>query len=395
MPGARDARRMKPVAARMGRVRESGTVKITDAVNKLRREGREVISFSVGEPDFPTPAPVVEAAQRALAEGHTKYVSAWGLPALREAIAEKCNKENGISAKVADVLVTPAKQAVMYAILTLVDEGDEVVLPDPAWVSYAPLVALAGGRVVRAPATLETDYRLTPEALAEAVTPRTKLVIVNSPSNPTGGVATPDDVRGWSDLIKDHDLWLLSDELYEKVLYEGQHVSPASLPGMWERTLTVNGFSKAYAMTGWRVGWLAGPEGAMREAIKLQQHSLTHPAPFSQMGALEALRMDQAPVRDMVAEFRARRDIIVEGLRSIPGWTVNVPKGAFYVFARFDHALDSMQMAERLLHDAGVALTPGIEFGPRGEKHVRISYANSRENLRKGLARMAEACAKL
>ena len=382
-------------ASRIGRVRESGTVRITDAVAKLRREGREIVSFSVGEPDFDTPEPAREALKAAVDAGHTHYVSAWGIPALREAIAEKSRRENFIPAKAADVLVTPAKQAIFYAILALVEKGDEVLIPDPAWVSYEPIVSLAGGTVVRVPATLETDFRMTPEAVAERVTDRTKLLVTNSPSNPTGGVATPEDVRGWCDLAKDRDFWVLSDELYEKILYEGTHVSPASQPGMWERTLTVNGFSKAYAMTGWRMGWLVGDAPAMKEIIKLQQHSLTHPAPYSQMGALEALRMDQAPVRDMVAEFRARRDIIVEGLRSIPGWTVNVPKGAFYVFARFDHALDSMQMAERLLHDAGVAVTPGIEFGPRGEKHVRISYANSRENLRKGLARMAEACAKL
>lgn len=382
-------------ASRIGRVKESGTVRITDAVNKLRREGKDVVSFSVGEPDFDTPEPAREALKAAVDAGRTHYVSAWGIPELREAIAEKSQKENGIPAKASNVLVTPAKQAIFYAILALVEKGDEVLIPDPAWVSYEPVVALAGGKVVRVPATLETDFRMTPEAVAERVTDKTKLLIANSPSNPTGGVATPEDVRGWCDLAKDKDLWLLSDELYEKILYEGSHVSPASQPGMWERTLTVNGFSKAYAMTGWRMGWLVGDAPAMKEIIKLQQHSLTHPASYSQHGALEALRMDQAPVREMVAEFRARRDLMVKGLREIPGWECNVPKGAFYVFARFHHKLDSMQMAERLLFDGGVAVTPGIEFGPLGEGHVRISYANSRENLEKGLARMADVSAKL
>ena len=385
------------VASRLSRVKESGTVRITDAVAKLRREGREVISFSVGEPDFPTPQPVVDAMKRALdAAPMGKYGSAWGLPELREAIARKSREENGIAqAQASHVLVTPAKQAIFYAILGLVEEGDEVLLPDPAWVSYEPLVALAGGKVVRVPATLETDFRMTPEAVAERVTPRTKLLVTNSPSNPTGGVATPDDVKGWADLARDHDLWLLSDELYEKVLYEGRHVSPASLPGMWERTLTVNGFSKAYAMTGSRMGWVLGDAPVMKELVKLQQHSLTHPPLYVQQGALEALRMDQKVVADMREEFRARRDLVVQGLREVPGWEVNVPAGAFYVFPRFRHRVDSMEMAERLLHDGGVAVTPGVEFGPLGEGHVRISYATSRDQLRRGLERVREVCAKL
>jgi aspartate aminotransferase len=382
-------------ATRIGRVKESGTVKITDAVNKLRREGREVVSFSVGEPDFDTPEPAREALKAAVDAGHTHYVSAWGIPELREAIAGKSQKENGIPARAANVLVTPAKQAIFYAILATVEKGDEVLIPDPAWVSYEPIVELAGGKVVRVPATLETDFRMTPEAVQAHVTPRTKMLITNSPSNPTGGVATPEDVKGWCDLAKDHDFWLLSDELYEKILYEGAHVSPASLPGMWDRTLTVNGFSKAYAMTGWRMGWLVADAAPLKEIIKLQQHSLTHPAAYSQYGALEALRMDQAPVGEMLREFRARRDLMVKGLRGIPGWECNVPKGAFYVFARFHHKLSSMEMAERLLLEGGVAVTPGIEFGPRGEGHVRVSYANSRENLEKGLARMRQVSATL
>lgn len=378
-------------------MRESGTVRITDAVNALKRQGRDVVSFSVGEPDFATPEPVREAMKLGVdLLAQQKYGSAWGMPELREAIAAKCRSENGVAQALAqNVLVTPAKQAIFYAILGLVEEGDEVLMPDPAWVTYEPLVALAGGTVVRVPATLETDYRMTPEAVAERVTPRTKMLIANSPSNPTGGVATPEDVRGWADLARDHDFWVLSDELYEKVLYEGEHASPAALPGMWERTLTVNGFSKAYAMTGSRMGWLLGDLPVLRQLVKLQQHSLTHPPLYVQAGALAALQMDQSPVRDMVREFRARRDLVVRALRDVPGWTCNVPKGAFYVFARFDHKLTSMEMAERLLYDGGVAVTPGVEFGPLGEGHVRISYANSQENLKRGLERLREVSAKL
>lgn len=382
-------------AERIGRVKESGTVKITDAVQKLRKEGREIISFSVGEPDFDTPAPAREALKAAVDAGHTHYVSAWGIPELREAIAKKSREENGIACEAKNVLVTPAKQAIFYAIMALVEKGDEVLIPDPAWVSYEPIIALAGGKVIRVPATIETDFRMTPEAVAAHVTSKTKMLITNSPSNPTGGVATPADVKGWCDLARDHDFWHLSDELYEKLIYEGEHVSPASQPGMFDRTVTVNGFSKAYAMTGWRMGWLLADMPALKEIVKLQQHSITHPAAYSQYGALAALRMDQKPVAAMREEFRARRDIVVEGLRNIRGWECNVPKGAFYVFARFRHKVDSMTMAEKLLHEGGVAVTPGVEFGPLGESHVRISYATSRENLQRGLARIRDVSAGL
>lgn len=381
----------RSIATRLTRVKPSGTVRITDQVQKLRREGADVISFSVGEPDFDTPKPVVEAAKRALDAGHTHYTSAWGIPELREAIAEKSRKENAIPYEASNVLVSPAKQAIMYAIMGLVEKGDEVLLADPAWVSYEPLIELAGGTVVRVPATLDTDFRMTPEAVAERVTPKTKMLILNSPANPTGGVQTPEDIRAFVDLARDHDFWILSDELYEKILYEGENLSPASVSGALDHVLTVNGLSKSHAMTGWRLGWLAGPVDTMKQLVKLQQHSLTHPAAFNQHAAVEALRMDQTPIRDMVAEFRARRDLMVQGLRDIPGFQVNEPKGAFYVFPRFDFRMDSMAFAEHLLKNAHVAVTPGAAFGPLGESHLRVSYANSRENLTKGLERIADA----
>ncbi|HWG90001.1 MAG TPA: pyridoxal phosphate-dependent aminotransferase [Candidatus Thermoplasmatota archaeon] len=377
------------VAQRLSRVKESGTVKITDAVAKLRKEGRDIISWSVGEPDFDTPKPVVESGKKALDNGKTHYVSAWGTPELREAIAQKHRKENGMPCEAKDVMVTPAKQGMFYVIMGLIDHGDEVLLPDPGWVSYEQVINLAGGKTTYVPATLETDFRMTPEAVAERITPKTKMLILNSPSNPAGGVQTREDMKAFVDLARDHNLWLFSDELYEKILYEGEHVSPASLPGGWERTITLNGLSKSHAMTGWRMGWLVAPHELQKELIKLQQHSLTHPAAFTMDAAVTALQMGDAPVKEMVAEFRARRDIIVKGLRDIPGFRLNEPKGAFYVFPRFDFDMTSMQFAEHLLYKAGVATTPGVEFGPRGEGHLRISYATSRENLRKGLERVA------
>ncbi|HEX2022309.1 MAG TPA: pyridoxal phosphate-dependent aminotransferase [Candidatus Thermoplasmatota archaeon] len=380
---------MPPIAARLRRIEESGTVKLTDAVARLRKAGRDVVSLSVGEPDFPSPPEAVEAAKAALDAGHTKYVSAWGLPELREEVAAR-SREGGIPCAAENVLVTPAKQAILYAILGLVEDGDEVILPDPAWVSYAPLVVLAGGRVVRVPTRMEDGFRLDPEAVAARVTPRTRMIVLNSPANPTGAVMDAADVRAIADLARDRDLWVLSDELYDRIVYEGAPLSPASLPGMAERTLVVNGMSKAHAMTGWRVGWLVAAAPVLRDLVKLQQHSLTHAPAFAQRGALAALRAGPAYTRRMVGEFRARRDLVVEGLRAIPGWTCDRPRGAFYVFARYAHPLLSLAMAERLL-EAGVAVTPGIEFGPAGEGHVRLSYATGRDVLREGLARIRRA----
>jgi len=324
--------------------------------------------------------------------GRTKYVSAWGTPELREAVADKHRRDNGIPCEAKHVLVTPAKQGMFYAVLGLVDNGDEVLVPDPGWVSYEQVINLAGGKTVHVPATLETDFRMTPEAVQERIVRgKTRMLVVNSPSNPTGGIQTREDMKAFVDLANDYGFTLLSDELYEKILYEGEHVSPAALPGGFDCTITLNGLSKSHAMTGWRLGWLVGPQDVMKELVKLQQHSLTHPAAFTLDAAVTALTMDQTPVREMVREFRARRDLVLAGLRDIPGFTVNEPKGAFYVFPRYDFDLTSMALAEHLLHKAGVATTPGEEFGPRGQGHLRISYANSRENLQKGLVRIAEA----
>jgi len=380
-------------AARVARMHESGTVKITEAAARLRAEGRDIISLSMGEPDFDTPKPACEALKRAVDEGKTRYVSAWGIPPLREAIATKSQRENGIPCSSSNVMVTPAKQAVMYAILGLVEPGDEVIMADPSWVSYAPLVALAGGQCVSVPTHLDEDFRLRPDALSEAVTNKTRLIVHNSPSNPTGAVSTPEDVAGMADIARDHDLWVLSDELYEKIIYDGRHVSPASLDGMAERTLTINGFSKAYAMTGWRMGWMIGPQAIMKQLIKLQQHSITHPAAYSQYGALAALQMDQSSVSQMREAFRQRRDHVVKRLQDMPGWHVNTPPGAFYVFPRYDGDLTSLQAAERLLVEGGVAVTPGSEFGACGESHLRLSYATSLDNLDKALDAIARVSA--
>lgn len=379
---------MRPVEA-------SGTVKTADIVAKLKAQGKEVVSFSVGEPDFATPQHICNAASEAMFQGYTHYTSSFGLPPLREEIARKSRDENGIPCEAKHVLVTPAKQAIFEILLASIDPGDEVVVTDPAWVSYEPIIKMAGGRPVPVTVEAHKDFRMLPEDVAAVLTPKTKLIIANSPNNPTGSVLRESDVKGICDLAKDKDLWVLSDEIYEKILYEGKHVSFASQEGMFERTITVNGFSKAYAMTGWRVGWLIAPDQALNEISKIQQHSITHCTAFAMMGGIAALKGSQAFVKEMRDEFQARRDLIVDGLNKIPGFHCVRPKGAFYVFPSYDFNLNSQEFADYLLSEAGVAVTAGSSFGRRGEGHIRISYANSRANLQKGLERIRDACKKL
>ncbi|MBI4393401.1 MAG: pyridoxal phosphate-dependent aminotransferase [Euryarchaeota archaeon] len=382
-------------AKRMDDVEASGTVKTTDIVNRLKAEGKEIVSFSIGEPDFITPKHIRDAATRALDAGFTHYTSSYGIPELREAIAKKSVSDNGIPCEAKHVLVTPAKQAIFEAIFATVDPGDEVIIPDPGWVSYEPIIKLAGGVPVHVKVEAHKDFRQMPDDIGRAVTPKTKMIIVNSPSNPTGSVATESDVKGVAEIAKSHDLLVLSDEIYEKIIYEGKHHSIAAEHGMMERTITVNGLSKSYAMTGWRIGWLVAPLDILTHISKIQQHSITHVTSFAQKAAVTALTASQRSVADMAAEFKTRRDLVVEGLNAIPGMHCVKPKGAFYVFPRFDYEMSSEELSTYILSEAGVAVTPGSAFGPNGEHHLRISYANSQENLRKGLDRMREALGKL
>jgi len=377
---------VKPTAKRTAAVVPSATVRLGALVMEARARGEDVLSLSGGEPDFPTPAHIVEAAKRALDEGFTKYTHPMGIPELRQAIAARAAKENGIPATPADVMVTPTKHGVYCACMALVDPGDEVLLPDPGWVSYEPMVRLAGGVPVPVLADEGTDFRMLPEAVAAAVTPRTKLVILNSPSNPAGGVLTREDVRGIAEVCADNDLYLVSDEIYEKLVYEGEHVSPAALPGMWERTVTVSGFSKTYAMTGWRLGWLLAAKGPLGEIAKVQEHTLTCCTSFAQKAGVAALTGPEGPLQAMVAEFRARREVLLAGLKRL-GWPCAAPRGAFFAFPRTPGR--SSDLAERLLKEARVAVVPGSAFGAAGEGHLRLSYATGRDRITEGLERIA------
>ncbi|MEE9152113.1 MAG: pyridoxal phosphate-dependent aminotransferase [Thermoplasmata archaeon] len=382
-------------AERMRRIGPSGTVATADLADKLKREGMDVLSFAIGEPDFDTPSHIVDAATEALNQGFTHYTPALGIPELREAIAEKSRKENKIPCDAKNVMVTPTKFGIFASLLALAGPDDEVVLPDPGFVSYFQVINFAGAKAVGVGVSHEDDFRLLPEDVAEAITPKTKVIILNSPSNPTGSVATKDDLKGIADLVVDHDLNIITDEIYEKIIYEGEHFSIASLDDMFERTLTINGFSKSYAMTGWRLGWVLACEKVVKEIQKIQQHSITCAVSFAQKGGVAALRGTQEPIKKMVSEFKTRMDLMVEGINSIPGLSCQKPKGAFYAFTKFDYDMSSIEFAKLLIERAHVAVTPGSAFGRRGEDYIRFSYATSRENITEGLKRIEKVLAEL
>ena len=386
---------MTQFARRVRSIESSPTVHIGDLIAEMKARGEKVLSLAIGEPDFPTPAHIVEAAKKALDEGYTKYTPAPGIRELREAIAEKSQKENRIPAKPENVLVAPTKHTLFMTCMALLDNGDEAIIPDPGWVSYAPMVTLAGARPVPVRAADEEGFVPSAAAVADAVTSHTRILMLNSPSNPAGSVYPRDDMKALADLAADRDLILVSDEIYEKILYEGDHVSPASLDGMFDRTVTVNGFSKTYSMTGWRLGWLVAPTPLFKEISKVQEHTITCATAFAQKAGVAALRGPTAPLEAMVKEFRARREIVLKALAKIEGVSTSRPSGAFYAFPRIDVPIASSALSERILKEASVAVTPGSAFGAAGEGHLRISYAASRETIVEGLRRIAEVVAGL
>ncbi len=371
---------MRGLSRRFDSIGESATLRASDRAAQLRREGRRVLAFTLGEPDFPTPAPIRQAAARAAARGETHYTPSAGIPELREAIARKLKGENRIPAEAPNVVVTPgAKQAIYEACQALLEPGDEALLTDPAWVTLAACVRMAGADVV---------WCRDLEDAAAKTGPRTKLLILNSPANPSGAVLSREEVRAAADLAADRDLWVLSDEIYEKIVYGKPHVSIASLPGMAERTVVVNGFSKTYAMTGWRIGYVAAPAEVVKGMLKVQQHTVTCAPSVAQHGALAALKMKASSVNRMVREFKARRDLLVKGLRGL-GFGVEPPAGAFYLWLNVAARGGGAAFAKKILEAAGVAVTPGDDFGPSGKDCVRFSYACSRGQIREALERTA------
>ena len=373
-------------------VQPSATVAVSDKARAMAAQGLDVINLGGGEPDFDTPPHIVDAALEAIRQGHTHYVSSAGLRELRAAIADKLREENGLEFDPdAEIIVTPgAKLALFAAIMATVDEGDEVLILDPAWVSYVPCVQLAGGVAVHVPLSTEDGFRVTEAKLRQKLTPRSKLLIVNSPSNPTGRVFTRQELETIAKVALENDLLVLSDEIYEKILYDGhEHISIGSLPDMLDRTIVINGFSKAYAMTGWRLGYVAVKGPLAKEMLKVQQHSATCASSFTQYAGIAALAGPQDAVSLMVEEYRRRRDLITEGLNSLPGISCHQPEGAFYAFPNIAATgMSSIEFADMLLSEVKVAVTPGVAFGDSGEGHIRISFANSTQLLEKAIERM-------
>jgi aspartate aminotransferase len=397
---------MKALAQRAEGITPSPTLAIDALAKKMKAAGVDVIGFGAGEPDFDTPRHIKEAAGEALEKGFTKYTASSGIEELRAAICEKLAKENGLGYTPGDVVVScGAKHSLWNVFQALVGSGDEVVIPSPYWVSYAEQVKLCGGKPVFAETREETGFGLDPSAIENCVSGRTKAVIINSPNNPTGAVYGRKELAAVAELARERDLFIVSDEIYEKMAYGQGHVSIASLsPDAKERTIVVNGFSKAYAMTGWRLGYAAGPKKVMAAISDMQSHCTSNPTSFAQKGALAALNGPQECVGEMVAEFAKRRRLIVDGLRKIPGISCAEPGGAFYAFPNvsglFGKATPagnvisgSADFAKYLLEDANVAVVPGSAFG--SDAHARLSYATSSENISRGLARIAEAAGNL
>jgi aspartate aminotransferase len=373
-------------SSRLERVEESATIKVANMANKLRQEGKDIIGFSLGEPDFDTPKHICDAAAEAMYGGQTHYTPSAGIPELREAIAEKLKNENSLDFSSSDILVTPgAKQGIFEIMMSVLDDGDEAIIFDPAWVSYDPAIKFAGANTVWVPTDPQDAFK--PIAIEEYVTEKTKLIVVNSPGNPTGAVYDKSVLKNIADIAIDNDILVLSDEIYEKIVYEKEHLSIGSFDGMHDRTITVNGFSKAYAMTGWRLGYVAASPEILKGLSKIQSHSVSSATSFVQYGGVAALKGSQEPVYEMVAKFKARRDVLVDGLNSI-GIKCQKPGGAFYAFADVSEYGTGDEVAEKLLMDAHVAVTSGSAFGESGSDFVRISYATSLKRIEEGLARI-------
>jgi aspartate/methionine/tyrosine aminotransferase len=364
----------------------------------LEKQGKDVVHLEIGEPDFDTPRNVKEAAIKALNAGYTHYGPSAGIPELRETIAQYISKTRGIKAEPDEVVVTPgAKPIMFFSILALANPGEEVLYPNPGFPIYESMVNFVGAKAVPIPLKEENDFRLDQEYVKEKITKKTKVIILNSPENPTGGVLTRDDLKTIADCIADRDdVLVLSDEIYSRIVYEGAHESIASLPGMKEKTIILDGFSKTYAMTGWRLGYGVMRKDLAQKVAQLQTNSNSCTCTFTQMAGIEALKGSQAEPERMDAEFKKRREVIVSGLNNIKGITCKKPRGAFYVFPNITGTgMDCRKLGDHLLYNAGVAVLPGTSFGKYGEGYLRLSFANSIENIKKALDRISKAVEKL
>lgn len=384
-------------AQRMSRLGTETAFEVLAKARALESQGREIVHLEIGEPDFNTPQNVIVAAEAALQDGFTHYSPSPGIPELRQAIASFAGRKRGVSFNPDQVIVTPGGKPIMFFILlALAEAGDEVIYPNPGFPIYESMINFVGATPVAIPLREQNQFRLDVDELESKITPSTRLIIINSPQNPTGGVLSRSDVQRVSELVARHDLLLLSDEIYSEILYEGEHVSPVIFPGMAERTIILDGFSKSYAMTGWRLGYGIMPTELVPHIARLVTNSVSCTATFVQKGGVAALEGPQDDVRNMVEEFRRRRQVIVEGLNRIPGVRCQVPAGAFYAFPYVgDLGLDCRAIADLLLYEGGVATLAGTSFGAYGEGYLRLSYANSIENLEKALDRIDQTVRRL
>jgi aspartate aminotransferase len=379
------------LAERMQRLGTETAFEVLARAKAMEAEGREVIHLEIGEPDFDTPGNIIDAAVKALKGGFTHYGPSAGLPDARKVFAEFISKDRGVDVAPENVVITPgAKPIMFFTILALADKGDEVIYPNPGFPIYESVINFVGAKPVPIPLREEKAFSFDLEEMKEIVNEKTKLIIVNSPQNPTGGVLTDDDMKGIAELAMKYDAWILSDEVYSKMVYDGKHVSIYDHPEVMDRTVLLEGHSKTYAMTGWRLGYGVMPVSLAEHIAKLQTNSNSCTASFIQMAGVEALTGPQDESHKMMAEFKARRDLIVDGLNEIPGFKCLRPKGSFYVFPNITGTgMKSKQLEEHLLDKAGVAGLSGTSFGRYGEGYVRFSYANSQENLKKALEKIA------
>ncbi|HDN05480.1 pyridoxal phosphate-dependent aminotransferase [Candidatus Bathyarchaeota archaeon] len=389
---------MSIFAERMKNLGTETAFEVLAKAKALEKQGKDIVHLEIGEPDFDTPKNIKEAAVKALYAGYTHYVPAAGIPELREAIAEYISKTRKIDVDPEEVVVAPgAKPIMLYAILACVNPGEEVVYQNPGYPIFESLINFVRAKPVPIPLKEENDFRMDHEYVKEKITKKTKMIIINSPENPTGGILTREDLKLIADCVADRDdVVILSDEIYSRIIYEGEHESIASLPGMKEKTILLDGFSKTYAMTGWRLGYGVMRKDIAQKATQLMINSNSCTCAFVQMAGVEALKGPQDEVDRMVAEFKRRREVIIPGLNEIEGISCKKPRGAFYAFPNITKlGMSSHEFSDYLLNEAGVAVLPGTSFGEYGEGYLRLSFATSVENIKKALNRIDEAVKKL
>ena len=393
-----ELKRPELFAKRTHELAEEGAYQVLQRAQALEAAGRDIVHFEIGQPDFETADNIREAGRRAIAEGKTRYTAPAGMPELRRAIALSAGAQRGLTFDPEQVVVGPGtKPNMFFATLALIEPGDEVVYPDPGFPTYKAMIDVAGGKPIPVPLDEESDFSFDLEAFDRLVGERTRLIVLNSPANPTGGIISRADLEHIARTAIQHDCWVLSDEIYGRLVYDGQEaVSIAALPGMPERTVIVDGFSKTYAMTGWRLGYGIMPVQLARKMELLLTHSVGASAHFTQIAGIEALTGPQEAVARMREDYQRRRDLMVDGLRSIPGITCRTPAGAFYVFPNIKaFGMKASEVTELLLDDAGVAVLPGTAFGQYGEGYIRLSYSTSAERIREGLTRMRQTLGRL